>query len=48
MRSIKQLIIEDDHCSVVGDTVTLKGLRASSDGHSEMAKMTCTNVVKIH
>lgn len=46
MSSAKQLIIEDAHCSVVGDKVTLKGLRVSSADHSEMAKTTCINVVK--
>jgi DNA polymerase elongation subunit (family B) len=46
MSSVKQLIIEDAHCSIVGDKVTLKGMRVSSVDHSEMAKTTCTNVVK--
>jgi DNA polymerase elongation subunit (family B) len=46
MSCVKQLIIEDAHCSVVGDKVTLKGVRVSSADHSEMVKTTCTNVVK--
>jgi DNA polymerase elongation subunit (family B) len=44
--SAKKLIIRDAHCSVIGDKVTLKGLRVSSADNPEMAKTTCTNVVK--
>jgi len=46
MSSAKQLIIEETHCSVVGDKVTLKGLRVLLADQSAMAKKTCSDVVK--
>jgi hypothetical protein len=46
MSAAKKLIIKDAHCSVIGDKVTLKGMRASAPDNPEMAKTTCTNVVK--